>query len=108
MSLRTAPVSKCLEKKLTLAGFEVPDVLAIFLTLSVLNFVFGQTNLKVVFVWLPTLALAAVLRFGKKGKPDNYLLHWLRFQVKPGTYSAFAEPSKIVPPPRIGKAGSHE
>ena len=42
--MRTVPVSKCLDKKLILFGYEVPDVLAIFLTLSILNFLFGQTG----------------------------------------------------------------
>lgn len=91
--MRTVDVSKCLDKKLTLFGFEVADILAIFLTLSVLNFLFGQTSLKVAFVWLPTIALALVLRYGKQGKPDKYLIHWLRFQIKPGTLSAFHPPS---------------
>ncbi|MGK5085326.1 hypothetical protein WDW37_18730 [Bdellovibrionota bacterium FG-1] len=100
MSLRTTSVAKCLDKKLLLMGFEVPDVLAIFLTLSVLNFVFGQMPLKLLFVWLPTVALAAVLLLGKKGKPDNYLIHWLRFQIKPGTLHAFPDPSQWNIPPR--------
>jgi hypothetical protein len=101
INLRATPVAKCLDKKLLLFGFEVPDVLAIFLTLSVLNFVFGQTPLKFVFVWLPSLALAAVLRFGKKGKPDGYLVHWLRYQVKPGTYQAFPDPTRWIVPPKV-------
>jgi len=86
-------------------GFEVPDILAIFLTLSVLNFLFGQTSMKLLFVWAPTLCLAGVLRYGKRGKPDKFLVHWLRFQIKPGVYSAFAEPTVNVPPPRLRKAG---
>jgi len=100
MGLRTTSVAKCLEKKLLLFGFEVPDLLAIFLVLSVLNFIFGQTPLKIFFVWLPTIALAVALRLGKKGKPDNYLIHWMRFQTKPGTYRAFPEASKWDQPPR--------
>jgi len=89
--MRTTGVSKCLERKLVLFGFEVFDLLAIFLVLSVLNLVFGQTALKWLFVWAPTIALALVLRFGKQGKPEKYLVHWIRFQTKPGVYSAFAD-----------------
>jgi hypothetical protein len=103
MSFRSVPTSQCLDKRLQLLGFEVPDLLAIFLTLSILNFIFGQTNVKFFLVWLPTLALAATLYFGKRGKPDNYLLHWLRFQIKPGTLSAFPEPSVVIPPPQLRK-----
>lgn len=99
MSLRTSSVAKCLDKKLLIMGFEIPDVLAIFLLLSVLNFVFGQSNFKLFFVWLPTALLALTLRLGKKGKPDGFLLHWLRFQIKPGIYSAFTPTKNWVTPP---------
>ena len=101
MSLRSTPVSKCLDKKLLLFGFEVPDVLAIFLTLSVLSFVFGQQPFKAILVLLPTAALALLLHIKKKGKPDNYLVHWIRFQVSPGSYRAFPEATQWVRPPKL-------
>ena len=101
--MRTVDVSQSLDKRLLLFGFEVADVLAIFLVLSVLNFLFGQTPLKVVLVWLPTLALALVLRYGKQGRPEKYLIHWLRFQIKPGRLSAFAPPTLTEPPPKRKK-----
>jgi hypothetical protein len=106
MDLRAVNVSKCLDKRLILFGFEVYDLLAIFLTLSVLNLLFGQMNtgMKLLFVWLPTLIIALVLHYGKKGKPEMYLVHWVRYQIKPGTLSAFDEPSVVVPPPRIGRS----
>jgi hypothetical protein len=99
MGLKSTPVSQCLDKKLHFFGFEVFDLLAIFLSLSVLNLIFGQTPFKLVFVWLPTLALTLILYFGKKGKPDQYLVHWLRFQMKPGTYRAFPDATLWVAPP---------
>lgn len=103
--MQSTEVSRCLDRKLTMCGFEIPDILAIFLSLSVLNFVFGRTSMKLVLVWLPTILLAAVLRWGKKGKPDKYLIHWLRFQIKPGVYSAFSDPSPVDSPPRLTKEG---
>jgi hypothetical protein len=104
MELRSINVSKCLDKRLILFGFEVYDLLAIFLTLSILNLVFGQlgTGMKILFVWAPTAIMALVLYYGKKGKPEMYLIHWVRYQIKPGTLSAFHEPSIVAPPPRIG------
>ncbi len=104
MSLKTSSVSKCLDKKMMILGFEVYDVLAIFMTLSILNFIFGSSSLKILFVWLPSLALAAVLRFGKRGKPDKYLVHLIRFQIKPGILSAFPPPSMNEPCPRFRRA----
>lgn len=89
--MRVTSVSKCLDRKLVLFGFEVLDLLAIFLVLSILNLIFGQTALKWLFVWAPTVVLAVVLRYGKQGKPEKYLVHWIRFQIKPGVYSAFAD-----------------
>jgi hypothetical protein len=106
MELRSVNVSKCLDKRLVLFGFEVYDLLAIFLTLSVLNLIFGQasTVMKLLFVWLPTITIALVLHYGKKGKPEMFLVHWVRFQIKPGTLNAFHEPTLVVPPPKIGRS----
>jgi len=105
MTLKTVPVSKCLDKKLMIAGFEIPDLLAIFLTLSLLNFIFGQTSFRFALVWLPTAALALILRVGKRGRPENYLIHWIRFQIAPGTFSAFPDPTLWKSPPRLKSIG---
>lgn len=102
--MQVTDVSKCLDRKLTMLGFEVFDILAIFIVLSVLNFLFGETALKWLLVWLPTAVMATVLRYGKRGKPEKYLLHWLRFQIKPGVYSAWRYPSKMLPPPSLGRS----
>jgi len=105
--MRTVPVNQTLDRKLTLLGFEVVDLLAIFILLSTLNLFFGQTGLRVPFVWLPTIGLVLALRYGKRGKPEKYLLHWFRFQAKPGVLSAFAEPTvRPGPIPQEGRQGS--
>lgn len=101
--MRTVPVSKCLDKKLVMFGFEVFDLLAIFLLLSILNFIFGESSFKLLFVWLPTVLVACILRYGKRGKPEKYLIHWIRYQIKPGVYSAFPEPTVLKSPPRLLK-----
>jgi hypothetical protein len=106
MALKSTPVSRCLDKRLKLLGLEIPDVLLVFITLSVLNFLFGQTNMKLLLVWCPPLILGFVLYFGKRGKPENYLIHWIRYQVLPGHFSAFEEPSIVSPPPRLPKRKS--
>jgi len=97
--MRVVPVSTCLDRRLQLLGFDVLDLLAVFLVLSVLNLLFGQTTLRVPLVWIPTAVLALVLRYGKRGKPDRYLIHWLRFQLRPGVLSAFEEPTSTAPLP---------
>ena len=104
--MRSIDVSKSLDRKLMLFGYEVLDVLAIFLTLSLLNLLFGQSGMSFLLVWTPTLLLAVVLRLGKRGKPDKFLLHWLRYQVKPGIYSAFPEPKSWKVPPHLERRAS--
>lgn len=98
MGLKTTPVSKCLDKKMLIMGYEIPDLLTIFLLLSLLNFIFGQSNYKLALVWAPTAGVALLLRIAKRGRPDGYLVHWLRFQVKPGIWSAFADPAQPSTP----------
>lgn len=100
MDLKVTSVSKCLDKKMMIMGFEIPDLFFIFLTMSILNFLFGTTSLKFLFVWLPSISIALIIRFTKRGKPDNYLIHWLRFQIKPGNLLAFPDPSYDIPPPQ--------
>ena len=94
--MRVTPVSRCLDKKLILFGYEVFDLLAIFLVLSVLNLLFGESGQKLIFVWTPTVALALILRLGKRGKPDKYLVHWIKFQMSRGIYSAFKEKDEAI------------
>ena len=103
MSLRTEPTSQSLEKKLLILGFEVPDILAIFLLLSILNFTLGQFNYKFLLVWLPVFTFATVLRIGKRGKPDNYLVHLVKYHLRQKYFSAFQEPSNLSQVPRTRK-----
>ncbi|CAN5418426.1 hypothetical protein BH10BDE1_BH10BDE1_28080 [soil metagenome] len=97
MPIESTPVSRCLEKKTIVLGFEVLDLLAIFLLLSILNFIFGGTDLKIFLVWIPTLTVAGTIRFAKRGKPENFLFHWIRFQIRPGVLSAFEDPTRTDP-----------
>lgn len=99
--MRVTSVSKCLDKKLQMFGFEMPDLLAIFLSLSTLNLLFGSHPYKFLFVWIPPAILAVVLRIGKRGKPENFLIHWLRFQISPGVYSAFLKSTEAQSLPKV-------
>ncbi|MBT4762907.1 MAG: hypothetical protein HOO06_14530 [Bdellovibrionaceae bacterium] len=103
MSLTATPVSKCLDKKTLIFGFEMPDLLLTFILLAVLNLVFGKTHQKFLLVWLPPIVLGLTLKYGKKGKPENFLVHWIKYQISPGVYSAFKEPTENPFPPKIKK-----
>ena len=89
MSLLVSKVPRSLEMKTKVAlGFELGDVLLIFLYLAISNLIFGQTSLKFPVVWLGTLAIAFVLYFVKRGKPDQYLQHSVQHFIAPGVLSA--------------------
>lgn len=88
MNLFTSKTPRSLENKLKLLGFELLDLLLIFLYLSMSNLVFGQTSLKAPLVYVGSLVLAITLYFAKRGKPDNYLQDKLSSLVSPNIFSA--------------------
>jgi hypothetical protein len=105
MSLKITQANKTFDQKLRLVGYEVFDLVVLFITLSVLNFIFAE-GFKLLCVWLPVLILAIILRVGKRGKPENYIVHLIKFHVSPGVYCAFTDPKLKKSPPKIRKASS--
>jgi len=99
--LKTTSVNQCLDKKLLIFGYEIPEILAIFFLLAVLNFLFGQTSLKLFLVWIPVAAIAIILRITKRGKADNYLVHLIRFKTQSPLLSAFSDSELFKLPPKI-------
>jgi hypothetical protein len=89
MALKNSTVYRCLDKKALVFGFEIVDLLAIFLFLAALNFMFRALPYKFFITWVPALGLALFLRLGKAGKPENYLLHRVRFYFIPLVFSSF-------------------
>ena len=94
MELSTSKVYKCLDKKTLILGFEVIDLFVLCLMLAVLNFITGSSDLKMLFTWGPTLLSAGLLRIAKVGKPDQFLIHFLRYHFTPGVFSAWPEATK--------------
>lgn len=90
MSLFVTKVPRSLDNRLRLFGFELADLLFVFLYLSVSNLVFGATRLKVPIVWIGTFAIACTLYFVKRGKPDAYLQHLIQFKLRPTAFVAGA------------------
>jgi uncharacterized protein (DUF3820 family) len=86
--LLTTRVPRALEMKSKLFGFELPDLIFIFLTLAMTNLLFGATKFRYLLVWGSTGGLAVLLYFAKKGKPDGYLQHLVEFWLKPSFLSA--------------------
>ena len=93
----TSQTPRSLENKLKLLGFELLDLLLIFLYLSISNLVFGQTTLKLPIVYIGSLTLAITLYFTKRGKPDNYLQDKLQSLTNPSLFSANLPDTKYQP-----------
>lgn len=88
MSLLISKVPRSLEAKTRLFGFELGDLLLVFLYMAISNFIFGGTRFKFPAVWLGTLGIAATLYFVKKDKPDQFIQHRGEFARSPGIFSA--------------------
>lgn len=95
--LLNSKVPRALEKKAKIFGFELGDLLLVFLYLALSNLVFGQTRLKPLIVWGGTVLIAAILYFVKRGKPDGYLQHYGEFLNGPSVLSAQAPDTEYRP-----------
>jgi hypothetical protein len=89
MALKTSVVYRCLEKKTLVFGFEIVDLFIVFSCLAALNFLMRGLPYKFFLSWGPAATLALGLRLGKRGKPENYLLHLARSHLSPLVFSAF-------------------
>lgn len=108
MSLRTSSVSRCLDRKFRVLGFEAPDLLALLLTTGTLKVIFTGTGLELYFVWIPAAAAAVSLRLIKRGKPDDFLKHLIRFHFLPKNWMAFQGPTKWNRLPRLPLNRNHQ
>jgi hypothetical protein len=89
MGLKTSEVYRCLEKKTLVFGFEILDLFLVFSLLAFLNLLLGSVPYKFFLTWGPAIGLAGFLRITKRGKPENFLLHWVRAKFSPLIFSAF-------------------
>lgn len=97
MLLLVSKVPRALETKTKLFGFELGDLLLIFMYLSMSNLIFGSTNFKIPIVWGGSLVLALVLFFVKRNKPDGFLQHLGEFYRTPGILTANSSDTSYQP-----------
>lgn len=82
--LRTSIVHRKLDAKFKIGGIDATDLLAVLLTAATMNLFFGQVAFGPIFIFgLPSVLFCA-LYFGKRGKPDDYLVHALKYYLSPG------------------------
>jgi len=94
MDLKVSKIYRKLDAKWKIGGLEAPDLLFVLIFAATMNLFFGKTFLVIPLVLILPLTLTAVLYFGKRNKPDQYLLHFIKFYLTPGFYSA-GEKSKF-------------
>ena len=71
-----------------IGGIDATDLLSVLLCAAVLNLFFGRLSFGPIFIFgLPGI-LFFILYFGKKGKPDGYLMHAMKFYLSSGELRA--------------------
>ena len=88
MDLDTSAVHRNLDAKMKIMGLEAPDLLSVLIFAAVMNLFFGKTAIGPLLVLvLPALVLV-LLYFGKKNKPDRFLIHYAKFLFSSESYPA--------------------
>jgi hypothetical protein len=93
--LKTSRVHRKLDARLKILGLEIMDLLAIMMFAAVNNLILGRMKFAPVFVIVVPSIMAAVLYIVKRDKPENYLIHLLRYLFSPGLYSAGLKNEKL-------------
>ena len=88
MELQTSTVHRNLDARLKILGYELFDLLAILIFAAVMNLVFGRSSLSFMMVFILPGVLAFVIYYGKRGKPDNFLVHCVRYYLLPGALAS--------------------
>lgn len=86
--LSQSKVPRALENKTTVFGFEISELIVVFVYLSLTNFIFGRTALKIPIVWGGTVALSTLIILTKRNRPDHFLEHLIEYYQADEIYSA--------------------
>ena len=97
MNLNTSTVQRNLDAKLKIGNIEALDLLIALICGAVLNLFFSGTALEMPLVIGVPVLILAVFYFGKRGKPEKYLPHLLRYHLEPAFFAAGEEPAKVLP-----------
>lgn len=87
-NLKSSRVHRKLDSRLKILGLEMMDLLVIMMLAALNNLFWGRTKFAPVFVIILPSVIAVILYIVKRDKPENYLLHFLRYHASPGLYSA--------------------
>ena len=94
--LSRSTVQRNLDAKLKVGNIEAFDLLIALICGAVMNLFFSGTALEIpLVIGMPVLILA-ICYFGKRGKPEKFLPHLLRFYLETGFFSAGEEPDQAI------------
>ncbi len=88
MELKTSEIHRRLDAKFKIGSVEASDLLSVLLLAAVMNLVLGRVPYGAVLIFGIPAALFVGLYFGKRGKPDGYLQHALKFYLSSGELRA--------------------
>jgi len=86
--LEKSTVHRKLDAKFKIGGMDATDLLAVLIFAAVLNLIFGRLNIGPIIIFGAPGILFFALYFGKKGKPDGYLMHAIKYLLSPGQLRA--------------------
>ena len=84
-----------LDAKFKIGGLEALDLLLALIFGAVMNLFFAETPLEVPLVLGGPVLIIAAFYFGKKGRPDYFMAHLIRFYLEPGFFSSGEEPKEV-------------
>ena len=96
MGRQASIVHRGLNVKMKIGSLEALDLIICLILMASLNWVMGKTSLGPWIAFgVPGLLLLG-LYIGKRNRPDDFLLHLIRYYLTPGFYSAAQRlPSKL-------------
>lgn len=86
--LKTSTIHRKLNAKFKIGGIDAADLLSVLLCAAIMNLFFGRLSFGPIFIFGFSAVLFFVLYFGKKGKPDGYLFHAVKYYLSPGELRA--------------------
>ena len=96
MTINTSTIHRNLDAKFKIGNIEALDLLIALICGAMMNLCFGGTALELPMVMGVPVLVLTVLYCGKRGKPDKYLPHLLRFYLATGFFAAGAEPTQAA------------
>ena len=95
VNLDVSQVHQNLDAKFKIGSLEAFDLILSLVFSAVMNLFFSGTALEIPTVIVGPVVVMAILYFGKKGKPENHIVHFVRYYLDEGFFSSGEEPGEV-------------